>query len=101
MAKTAIQYLIEKLKEKHKAIPINTEHNRRIKGAYVDCLLMVKELLEDEKQMVIDTWIACENENSRGNCGMDLCETELESITRQAETYYTNTFNTNNNGKAN
>ena len=35
--------LIEQIKLKADSIPTNTEINRRVKGAYVDCLIMVKE----------------------------------------------------------
>lgn len=35
--------LIEQIKLKADSIPTNTKENRRAKGAYVDCLMMVKE----------------------------------------------------------
>lgn len=35
--------LIEQIKLKADSIPTNTEINRRVKGAYVDCLIMAKE----------------------------------------------------------
>lgn len=35
--------LIEQIKFKADNIPSNTEMNRRVKGAYVDCLMMLKE----------------------------------------------------------
>lgn len=35
--------LIEQIKLKADSIPTNTKENRRVKGAYVDCLMMVKE----------------------------------------------------------
>ena len=35
--------LIEQIKLKADSIPTNTRENRRVKGAYVDCLMMVKE----------------------------------------------------------
>lgn len=35
--------LIEQIKLKADSIPTNTKENRRIKGAYIDCLMMVKE----------------------------------------------------------
>lgn len=39
--------LIEQIKLKADSIPTNTKENRRIKGAYVDCLIMVKEASEN------------------------------------------------------
>lgn len=35
--------LIEQIKLKVDIIPTNTKENRRVKGAYVDCLMMLKE----------------------------------------------------------
>jgi hypothetical protein len=35
--------LIEQIKLKADSIPTNTKENRRVKGAYIDCLMMVKE----------------------------------------------------------
>jgi hypothetical protein len=35
--------IIEQIKLKAESIPTNTKENRRVKGAYVDCLMMVKE----------------------------------------------------------
>ena len=35
--------LIEQIKLKADSIPTNTRENRRVKGAYVDCLMMVRE----------------------------------------------------------
>ncbi len=35
--------LIEQIKLKADSIPTNTDVNRRVKGAYVDCLVMAKE----------------------------------------------------------
>lgn len=43
--------LIEKIKLKADSIPTNTKENRRVKAAYVDCLMMVKEGV---KNMVCD-----------------------------------------------
>lgn len=35
--------LIEQIKLKADSIPTNTKENRRAKGVYIDCLMMVKE----------------------------------------------------------
>lgn len=35
--------LIEQIKLKADSTPTNTDVNRRVKGAYVDCLIMAKE----------------------------------------------------------
>jgi hypothetical protein len=39
--------LIQQIKLKADSIPNNTETNRRVKGAYVDCLIMVKKASEN------------------------------------------------------
>lgn len=51
--------LIEQIKLKADSIPTNTRENRRVKGAYVDCLIMVKEasknlVLADVSGLVCD-----------------------------------------------
>ena len=56
--KTAMNILIEKIKAKADSIPMNTAVNRYQKGAYVDCLVMAKELLPDEEQQIIDAILA-------------------------------------------
>jgi hypothetical protein len=50
--KTAIDGLIEQIKSKADSLPINTKENRRVKGIYVDCLIMAREAKEMEKQQL-------------------------------------------------
>lgn len=38
-----MEELIKQIKLKADSIPTNTKENRRVKGAYVDCLMMIKE----------------------------------------------------------
>ena len=45
--KNNMKELIEKIKLKADSIPTNTKENRRVKGAYVDYLIMVKEASEN------------------------------------------------------
>jgi hypothetical protein len=52
--------IIEQIKLKADSIPTNTKENRRVKGAYVDCLMMVKEasknlvLADVSKSLMVD-----------------------------------------------
>ena len=69
--------LIEQIKLKADSISTNTKENRRVKGAYVDCLMMVKEASENlvladvsnslllDKDNDIDTIGKC------ANCGVE------------------------------
>ena len=41
--------LIEKIKLKAHSIPTNTKENRKVKGAYVDCLMMINETEQQER----------------------------------------------------
>jgi len=54
MKQTVVELLIEQIKSKADSIPFNTKENRRIKGVYVDCLMMVKDAKEMENQKKID-----------------------------------------------
>ena len=40
---SSITELIKQIKLKADSIPMNTKENRRVKGAYIDCLIMVQE----------------------------------------------------------
>ena len=51
---TAIEKAIERLTNLHLVIPTNTKENRNIKGAYVNCIMILKEHLELEKQQSQD-----------------------------------------------
>ena len=50
---TAVEWLIEQIKIKADNVPTNTKENRMVKGVYVDCLIMVKEAKELEKEHLI------------------------------------------------
>lgn len=52
--KTVLQQLIETLREKHQQIDTSTAINRRQKGAYVDAIMILKESILAEKQMIMD-----------------------------------------------
>lgn len=53
---TALQELIEQLREKIKRSPINSPMGRRTRGAYTDCLMMVKQLLPKEKADIVEAY---------------------------------------------
>jgi hypothetical protein len=50
MKQTAVDFLIMQIELKADSIPCNTQLNRSVKGAYVDCLVMLKQTKEMEKQ---------------------------------------------------
>lgn len=47
--KNIIQDLIDKIRLKKDSIPTNTIEQRRVRGAYVDCIVMAEEILKTEK----------------------------------------------------
>jgi hypothetical protein len=51
---TAMEILFDRIKIKGDSISMNTEKNRMVKGAYVDCLMLIKEAKEMEKEQMID-----------------------------------------------
>lgn len=53
----AVEKLIDKIELKAKSIPTNTQLNRSVKGAYVDCLIMLKKAKEMEKYDIKDNKI--------------------------------------------
>jgi hypothetical protein len=50
MKKTALDILFDQIKLKADSIPTNTAENRKVKGAYVDCLTLIREAKEVEKE---------------------------------------------------
>ena len=48
-----MEELIKQIKFKADSIPTNTKENRRVKGAYVDCLMMLKEALKNSSNPVL------------------------------------------------
>ena len=49
---TAVEKAIEILKNFHLPLSTNTKENRKIKGAYVHCIMILKQHLELEKQQI-------------------------------------------------
>jgi hypothetical protein len=84
MEQTAVELLIEQIKLKADNISTNTQLNRSIKGVYVDCLIMIRQSIELEKQQIID---ACNQEECLGSFGFK----GYEDITK-GEQYYNETF---------
>lgn len=56
MKQTAVDFLIMQIELKADSIPCNTQLNRSVKGAYVDCLVMLKQTKEMEKQQIINAY---------------------------------------------
>jgi hypothetical protein len=54
MKQTAVDFLIMQIELKADSIHCNTQLNRSVKGAYVDCLVMLKQTKEMEKQQKLD-----------------------------------------------
>jgi hypothetical protein len=52
MKKTALDILFDQIKLKADSIPINTADNRKVKGAYVDCLMLIREAKKMEKEQI-------------------------------------------------
>lgn len=48
-SQTAVEWLFNTIKLKADSIPTNTADNRRTKGVYVDCLMLIKEAKQMEK----------------------------------------------------
>lgn len=53
---TAVDILFDRIKLKADSISMNTEKNRMVKGAYVDCLMLIREAKEMEKKQHRNTW---------------------------------------------
>jgi hypothetical protein len=51
---TAVEILFDRIKLKADSIPTNNQANRLIKGAYVDCLMLIREAKEMEKAQIIE-----------------------------------------------
>lgn len=57
--KTAMEILFDRIKLKSDSIPTNNQANRLIKGAYVDCLMLIveaKELAQKQEQIFSESW---------------------------------------------
>jgi hypothetical protein len=80
---TAVEWLLDKIELKAKSIPTNTQLNRSVKGAYVDCLIMLRQAKEIEKQQIIDAYKD------------STCQFSVDSridYPKSAEQYYNETF---------
>ena len=56
---TAVDILFDRIKLKADSIPTNNQANRLIKGAYVDCLMLIretKELARKQEQDLSESW---------------------------------------------
>ena len=59
---TAVDILFDRIKLKADSIPMNNQTNRLIKGAYVDCLMLIREAKEMEKEQIMDAYNAGESD---------------------------------------
>ena len=57
-SQTAVEWLFNMIKLKADSIPTNTAVNRRAKGVYVDCLMLIKEAKQMEKEQIISAYKA-------------------------------------------
>jgi hypothetical protein len=55
MKQTALDILFDQIKLKADSIPTNTAENRKVKGAYVDCLTLIREAKEMERKLIKDS----------------------------------------------
>lgn len=75
---TAVEWLFNKIKLKADSIPTNTAYNRRAKGVYVDCLMLIKEAKQMDKEQAFELFKA----------GQD----SMEEGGKNFEIYYNETF---------
>lgn len=81
--KTAMQELIKELEQKREMWKANgTTTERRIRGAYVDAIVMAKELILQEKEQLKNTFKAA-MENGLG---------DSEYYENESNEYYKDTF---------
>jgi hypothetical protein len=85
MKQTALDILFHQIKLKADSIPTNTAENRKVKGAYVDCLTLIREAKEMEKEQIIDANIA----------GMEFIPVDPNKHQEDAEQYYNEIFKIN------
>jgi hypothetical protein len=91
MKQTAIDILFDQIKLKADSIPTNTAENRKLKGAYVDCLTLIREAKEMEKANH-------EKFNKFLNDEKQLGISDLKTVERiqwYYNTYFNETFKTN------
>lgn len=68
--------LIEKLEDKIKNTPTNTSENRRIRGVYTDCLIMVKQALQQRES----EWISVEDRLPEEFKSVLVCGDDIRSV---------------------
>jgi len=87
MKQTAVDFLIMQIELKADSIPCNTQLNRSVKGAYVDCLVMLKQTKKMEKQQIIDA-------SNESYLNYKLVKRSVENIKvfSVGEQYYNETF---------
>ena len=49
---TAVEWLFDRIKIKADSISCNTQNNRMVKGAYVDCLMLIMEAKKMELEQI-------------------------------------------------
>jgi len=87
MKQTAVDFLIMQIELKADSIPCNTQLNRSVKGAYVDCLVMLKQTKEMEKQQIINA-----SNESFMNGGLVKRRVKNKKVFSVGEQYYNETF---------
>jgi translation elongation factor EF-Ts len=88
MKQTALDILFHQIKLKADSILTNTAENRKVKGAYVDCLTLIRKAIEIEKEMIIET-----SKNSYIAGYLDN-QAKVDDSSNFPEDYYNETFNT-------
>jgi hypothetical protein len=88
MKQTAMQEMIKKLEEKRDMWKADGKlSDRQIRGAYVTAILIAKELLEMEKQQIIDAL------KEGVNFEIDNSHSTQINYKKHFEQYYNETFN--------
>jgi hypothetical protein len=83
---TAMEILFDRIKLKADSIPTNNQANRLIKGAYVDCLMLIREAKEMEKQRAIK--FACD-------VHMNVKKDKVKSLMQLVDEKYNETYGGN------
>ena len=81
-----MEILFDRIKLKADSIPTNNQANRLIKGAYVDCLMLIREAKEMEKQRAIK--FACD-------VHMNVKKDKVKSLMQLVDEKYNETYGGN------
>ena len=92
MKQTALDILFDQIKLKADSIPTNTAENRKVKGVYVDCLTLIREYKEVEKEQSIELIKQTAMFMAASNFDEDIANMSCEDVYK---TYYNETSNTN------